>query len=75
MIHAGDYISMSTNTYTPLKVGDVCEYWNKLVIIHTLDEDSGWAEILKVKNPERPNECSGQPMAVRVNRLTLYKSK
>jgi hypothetical protein len=63
---------METSTIDP-SVGDICSYWNKLVIIHKLDPDMGWAEVLKIKNPNIPFQVSGEPFAVRTAQLRLVK--
>lgn len=55
------------------KVGDICTYWNKLVIVHRL-EDEGWAEVIKIKNPSKPYEPVGAPFSVRTNQLDLVQS-
>lgn len=63
---------METNTIDP-NVGDICNYWNKLVIIHRLGPDMGWAEVLKIKNPNMPHQVSGEPFSVRTAQLRLVK--
>lgn len=55
------------------KAGDICNYWNKLVIVHRL-EDEGWVEVIKIKNPNKPYEPVGEPFSVRVAQLSLVKS-
>jgi hypothetical protein len=55
------------------RVGDICNYWNKLVIIHKLDADADWAEVLKIKNPNIPTQVSGEPFSVRTTQLRLVK--
>lgn len=55
------------------KVGDICTYWNKLVIVHRL-EDEGWAEVIKIKNPSKPYEPVGAPFSVRTSHLDLVQS-
>jgi len=54
-------------------VGDICNYWNKLVIVHKLGPDSGWAEVLKIKNPNIPSQVSGAPFSVRTAQLQLVR--
>lgn len=56
-----------------LTVGDICNYWNKLVIVHKLGPDMGWAEVLKIKNPNVPMQVSGEPFAVRTAQLSLVR--
>jgi len=53
-------------------VGDICSYWNKLVIIHRV-EGEGWAEVIKIKNPSKPYEPVGAPFAVRTSQLNLVR--
>lgn len=55
-------------------IGDICSYWNKLVIVHRVDNDEGWAEVLKISNPENPTKVSGEPFSVRTRHLTLVQS-
>lgn len=50
--------------------GDVCSYWNKLVIVHRMS-DEGWAEVIKIKNPSKPYETLGAPFSVRLSQLEL----
>lgn len=59
-------------TISPV-VGDICSYWNKLVIIHKLGPDIGWAEVLKIKNPNAPFHVSGAPFSVRTAQLQIVK--
>ena len=54
-------------------VGDICNYWDKLVIIHKLEPETGWAEVLKIKNPNVPSQVSGEPFSVRTTQLKLVK--
>jgi hypothetical protein len=56
------------------RAGDICNYWNKLVIVHKVDTDEGWAEVIKIKNPNVPYQLSGEPFSVRLNQLRLVKS-
>lgn len=63
---------MQTLTIDP-GVGDICSYWNKLVIIHKLGPDLGWAEVLKIKNPNVPSQVSGEPFSVRTTQLRLVR--
>lgn len=63
---------MEISTIDP-SVGDICNYWNKLVIIHRLGPDTGWAEVLKIKNPNIPYQVSGEPFSVRTAQLSLVK--
>lgn len=51
------------------KAGDICSYWNKLVIVHRL-EDEDWAEVIKIKNPNRPYIPVGESFSVRVAQLS-----
>lgn len=55
------------------RVGDICNYWNKLVIVHKLD-DAGWVEVIKIKNPSKPYEPVGAPFSVRTSQLNLVQS-
>ena len=59
---------MRSNTAS--RVGDVCSYWNKLVIVHRMSEE-GWAEVIKIKNPSKPYEPMGAPFSVRLAQLSL----
>jgi hypothetical protein len=52
--------------------GDVCSYWNKLVIVHRMS-DEGWAEVIKIKNPSKPYETLGAPFSVRLSQLELVR--
>ncbi len=61
-------------TESSRQVGDICNYWNKLVIIHSVNNDEGWAEVLKIKNPNKPIERSGEPFSVRTCQLSLVQS-
>jgi hypothetical protein len=54
-------------------VGDICNYWNKLVIVHKLDSE-GWVEVIKIKNPSKPYEPVGAPFSVRSSQLNLVQS-
>ena len=56
------------------KVGDICNYWNKLVIIHKVDNLSGWAEVLKIINPNKPSQSPGEPFSVRTSQLSLVQA-
>ena len=56
------------------RAGDICNYWNKLVIVHKVDTVEGWAEVIKIKNPNVPYQLSGEPFSVRLNQLRLVKS-
>ena len=53
--------------------GDICNYWDKLVIIHKVDSTNDWVEVLKIKNPNMPSQVSGAPFYVRMSHLTLVK--
>ena len=55
-------------------VGDICSYWNKLVIIHKVDNNEGWAEVLKITNPTSPTKVSGEPFSVRTSQLSLVQA-
>ena len=61
------------NVESNRSVGDICNYWNKLVIIHSVDNNEGWAEVLKIKNPNKPIEHSGEPFSVRTCQLSLVQ--
>ena len=52
-------------------VGDICSYWNKLVIVHRLGPEPGWADVLKLKNPNVPSLVSGEPFSVRLAQLSI----
>jgi hypothetical protein len=56
------------------RAGDICNYWNKLVIVHKVDSDEGWAEVIKITNPNVPYHPSGEPFSVRLTQLRLVKS-
>ena len=56
------------------RAGDICNYWNKLVIVHKVDTDAGWAEVIKITNPNVPYQPSGEPFSVRLTQLRLVKS-
>lgn len=56
------------------RAGDICNYWNKLVIVHKIDSDGGWAEVIKINNPNVPYQPSGEPFSVRLTQLHLVKS-
>jgi hypothetical protein len=55
------------------RVGDICNYWNKTVIVHKLGPEPGWAEVLKIKNPNIPSQVSGVPFSVRLTQLNIVK--
>lgn len=63
---------METIKHDPA-VGDICNYWNKLVIVHKLGPDAGWVEVLKIKNPNIPAQVSGAPFSVRTAQLQLVR--
>jgi len=54
-------------------VGDICNYWNKLVIVHRLGPEPGWADVLKLKNPNVPSQVSGEPFSVRLAQLNIVR--
>lgn len=54
-------------------VGDICSYWNKLVIVHRLGPEPGWADVLKLKNPNVPSLVSGEPFSVRLAQLSIVR--
>ena len=70
-IHGG--VCMKSQETLSRNVGDICNYWNKLVIVHKVDNEEGWAEVLKIKNPNKPSESSGEPFSVRTSQLSLVK--
>ncbi len=55
------------------RVGDICNYWNKTVIIHRLGPEPGWADVLKLKNPNIPTQVSGAPFSVRLSQLRVIQ--
>lgn len=54
-------------------VGDICSYWNKTVIVHRLGPEPGWADVLKLKNPNVPSQVSGAPFSVRLSQLSVVR--
>ena len=54
-------------------VGDICNYWNKTVIVHRLGPEPGWADVLKLKNPNVPSQVSGAPFSVRLSQLSVVR--
>ena len=65
---------MRNQQLTTRSVGDICRYWNKLVIIHKVDNNEGWAEVLKIINPTNPSQSSGEPFSVRTSQLALVQA-
>jgi hypothetical protein len=59
--------------FDTIRVGDVCNYWNKTVIIHRLGPEAGWADVLKLKNPNIPTQVSGEPFSVRLSHLRIIQ--
>jgi len=56
-----------------VRPGDICIFWNKLVIVHTVDASNQWAEVIKIKNPNKPADPVGKTFSVRVSHLTVMQ--
>lgn len=64
---------METHNSQNRSVGDICKYWNKVVIVHKVDNTEGWAEVLKIVGPTNIKPM-GDPLSVRTCQLSLIRS-